>query len=104
MPGPSMVINIRYKDPNNALDPGHVNYTFNDGNGNSFTIGATSRGSLPPDHQFYQNLGGSLGGVGANFSGQGDGVIHVELPAGTEPIPALANRPAGGGSRTGEVG
>lgn len=76
MPGPSVVINVRYST--SRTDPGHVNFTFNDGNGNTFTIGATSRGSLAPqgDYAPYrQNLGGSLGGVGANFTGTDDGVI-----------------------------
>ena len=76
MPGPNVVINVRYST--GARDPGHINYTFNDGNGNSFTIGATSRGSLLPDSPYYafrQGLGGSLGGIGANFSGANDGVI-----------------------------
>ena len=79
MSDPYMVINVRY--PTSPQDPGHVNYTFHDGQGNSFTIGATSRGQLGQDHAYHQGLGGTLGGIGANFSGTGDGVIHVELPA-----------------------
>jgi hypothetical protein len=72
-----MVINVGRSD-NSPTNPGHINYTFDDGEGHTFTIGVTSRGSLPLGHP-YREESASIGGIGyePNFP---DGVLHFEEP------------------------
>jgi hypothetical protein len=72
-----MIINVGQSD-NSASNPGHINYTFNDGNGNTFTVGVTSVGSLPPDHPAYRPSA-TMGGIGFEPLAL-DGVLHFETP------------------------